>query len=122
CRPGSSGQCCRRTLNFRGQRAKRTCLHVHLATAAKVKDFAALLRCKFDAPYLAAESLTARIWVILEPTYHCSAACSFWIWLRTAFLLHSFQQGFPKTRWRCRRQAPSERHGCNPVFPAIRQE
>ena len=34
----------------RGQRAKRTCLHVHLATAARVKYPAALLRCKFDAP------------------------------------------------------------------------
>ena len=34
----------------REQRAKRTCLHVHLATAARVKYPAALLRCKFDAP------------------------------------------------------------------------
>ena len=33
----------------RGQRAKRTCLHVHLATAARVKYPVALLRCKFDA-------------------------------------------------------------------------
>ena len=37
-------------LYSREQRAKRTCLHVHLATAARVKYPAALLRCKFDAP------------------------------------------------------------------------
>ena len=42
---------CRRfRLYSRGQRAKRTCLHVHLATAARVKYPAALLRYKFDAP------------------------------------------------------------------------
>ena len=35
---------------FRRQRARRTCLHVHLATAARVKYPAAWLRCKFDAP------------------------------------------------------------------------
>ena len=34
----------------REQRAKRTCLHVHLATAARVKYPAALLRCKFECP------------------------------------------------------------------------
>ena len=34
----------------REQRAKRTCLHVHLATAARVKYPAALLRSKFDTP------------------------------------------------------------------------
>ncbi len=37
-------------IDSREQRAKRTCLHVHLATAARVKYPAALLRCKFDAP------------------------------------------------------------------------
>ena len=42
----------------REQRAKRACLHAHLATAARVKDPAALQRYKFDAPLLAAGSLT----------------------------------------------------------------
>ena len=42
----------------REQRAKRACLHAHLATAARVKYPAALQRYKFDAPLLAAGSLT----------------------------------------------------------------
>jgi len=56
--------CCVYMLSFpgcfysRGQRTERTCLHVHLATAARVKYPAALLRYKFDAPQLAAEFLT----------------------------------------------------------------
>ncbi len=33
----------------RGQRAKRACLHAHLATAVRVKYPAALQRYKFDA-------------------------------------------------------------------------
>ena len=44
----------------RGQRAKRACLHAHLATAARVKYPDALQRCKFDAPLLAAGVLTVR--------------------------------------------------------------
>ncbi len=48
----------------RGQRAKRACLHAHLATAARVKYPAALQRYKFDAPLLAAGSLTSPLsWV-----------------------------------------------------------
>ena len=43
---------------FREQRAKRACLHAHLATAARVKYPVALQRCKFDALLLAAGSLT----------------------------------------------------------------
>ncbi len=43
---------------FREQRAKRACLHAHLATAARVKYPAALQRCKFDVPLLAAGYLT----------------------------------------------------------------
>ncbi len=42
----------------REQRAKRACLHAHLATAARVKYPAALQRYKFDAPLLASGSLT----------------------------------------------------------------
>ncbi len=42
----------------REQRAKRACLHAHLATAARVKYPAALQRYKFDAPLLAAGYLT----------------------------------------------------------------
>ena len=41
----------------REQRAKYPCLHGYLATAARVKDPAALQRCKFDTPLLAAGSL-----------------------------------------------------------------
>ena len=52
CLPGTG-------LDSRGQRAKWTCLHVHLATAARVKYPAALQRCKFDVPLLAAGFLTA---------------------------------------------------------------
>ena len=40
------------------QRAKRACLHAHLATAARVKYPAALQRYKFDVPLLAAGYLT----------------------------------------------------------------
>ena len=47
-----------RSFYSREKRAKRACLHAHLATAAKVKYPAALQRYKFDAPLLAAESLT----------------------------------------------------------------
>ncbi len=42
------------------QRARRACLQAHLATAARVKYPAALQRCKFDAPLLAAGILTWR--------------------------------------------------------------
>ena len=42
----------------RDQRAKQPCLHGYLATAARVKDPAALQRCKFDTQLLAAGSLT----------------------------------------------------------------
>ena len=41
----------------REQRAKQPCLHGYLATAARVKYPAALQRCKFDTPLLAAGSL-----------------------------------------------------------------
>ena len=45
----------------REQRAKRACLHAHLATAAMVKYLAALRRCKIEAPLLAAGFLTYKI-------------------------------------------------------------
>ena len=52
----------------RGQRAKRACLHAHLATAARVKYPAALQRYKFDAPLLAAWSLTLTAVLIVSLT------------------------------------------------------
>ena len=47
----------RSIFDFREQRAKQPCLHGYLATAARVKYPAALQRCKFDIPLLAAGSL-----------------------------------------------------------------
>ena len=49
------------TLYSREQRAKRACLHAHLATAARDKYPAALQRYKFDVPLLAAWSSTHSI-------------------------------------------------------------
>ena len=57
-RSGVLGGCQKLLLYSRGQRAKWACLHAHLATAARVKYPAALQRCKFDAPLLAAGLLT----------------------------------------------------------------
>ncbi len=46
------------TLLFPRATSQVACLHVHLATAARVKYPVALQRCKFDAPLLAAGVLT----------------------------------------------------------------
>ena len=57
-----------RSFYSREQRAKRACLHAHLATAARVKYPAALQRYKFDAPLLAAWSLTLTAVLIVSLT------------------------------------------------------
>jgi lipopolysaccharide/colanic/teichoic acid biosynthesis glycosyltransferase len=57
----------------REQRAKRACLHAHLATAARVKYPAALQCYKFDAPLLTAGYLTQimNIWRDLMLVRRC---------------------------------------------------